>query len=186
MSLHINMPLLRHFLRSSRCANGADVLRRACADGEPGAISLVLLAIKLRSNRRTRRTFIQVQATYGLNKLPRWYTVLSNQLWRLYTLMHSLCEPQGDRVVEGVSLPRSLQRRFASTGALRVNRLTLKEQAEAQAKELWVPCIYDIISVGIKDALFHTSHPELTSFLDSRTASFLPCFLWLPSELFCL
>ena len=51
---------MRHFLVRSDCQSGQDVVNKACTDVEPGSIALLLLAVKIRANRETRRTFQQV------------------------------------------------------------------------------------------------------------------------------
>ena len=68
--LNIHLPLMRHFLRTSNCSCGFDVLRKACEDGEPGAVQILLLAIKIRANRRTRRTFGTVRSALQAANAP--------------------------------------------------------------------------------------------------------------------
>lgn len=107
MSLHLSMPLLRHFLRTSSCKSGLEVIKKACRDGEPGAISIILLAVKVRGNRRTRRTFQQVRDAALLARPPRWFTVLSKQIGRLYDLLKSMCVPRVKRATNQLSLALS-------------------------------------------------------------------------------
>lgn len=71
MNVHFNMPLLQHFLRTSHCSDGDSLLRKACVDGEPGAVQLLVFATKIRSNRRTRRSVEQVMAALDKAERPR-------------------------------------------------------------------------------------------------------------------
>ena len=142
MELHMNMPLVRHFLRTSRCQDGDAVLQRACNDGEPGAVQLLLLALKVRSNRRTRRTFDVVRASLSRTTRPRWLSRLAKQLFSLYRVLSLLCAPVEHNPSSTLSLSRRQQRELSATGAVKVNRTTLAAAASDKAGKLWDPCFF--------------------------------------------
>ena len=90
MELQLSMPLVRHFLRSSNCKDGYDVLKKACVDAEPAAIQLLLVCTKIRANRRTRRSYEQVQAALSGPTKPRWLSRLAKGLFSVYKALEKL------------------------------------------------------------------------------------------------
>ena len=136
----MNMPLVRHFLRTSRCKDGDSLLRRACLDGEPGAVQLLLLALKVRANRRTRRSFDVVRDALSRSSRPRWLSRLAKQLYSLYQVLSLLCAPMDHNPATTLTLSRKQQRELSGTSAVKVNRVTLAAAASEKARELWEPC----------------------------------------------
>ena len=84
------MPLLRHFLRTSNCADGEGLLHKACVDCEPAAIQLLLVCLKVRTNRRTRRSYADVQAALQLAVRPQWLRRLARGMFSVYKALELL------------------------------------------------------------------------------------------------
>ena len=83
------------------------MVRKAVRDGEPGAVALLLLALKVRCNKRTRRNFAAVRRAFNDPVQPRWFTVLQKQVWRLYGLLKSMSLPRGRHATERLPLSRA-------------------------------------------------------------------------------
>ena len=139
MEIHLNMSLLRHFLRTGIVTDGHTIVRMACDDGEPAAVQLLVLCLKIRANPRTRRTFDSVTNALRSGQRPRWLTKLERHLFSLYRLLSAMSAPSSHRPTSGLHLSRRQQRILSATGVVRENRTTLKQQASTTAKALFGP-----------------------------------------------
>ena len=138
MEVHFSLPLMRHFLRTSACPDGDALLRKACVDGEPAAVQLLVLALKIRANRRTRRSFSDVVDNMDKSSRPRWLRELVGHLFSLYNLLVLMCAPTEHNAPHSLNLSRRQQRALARTGAVRENRVTFKA-ASTDAQKLFQP-----------------------------------------------
>ena len=136
MALEFNMPLVRHFLRSTNFSDGFPLLDAACNLGEPAAVQLLLLCLKVRNNPRTRRTFAHVCRALAQAKKVRWLNVLARHIHAIYANLRAMSIPMKHKPAAQVHLSRRQQRRLLGTGMVYESRLTLKQKACGVAKEL--------------------------------------------------
>ena len=130
------MPLMRHFLRSTTYGDGFLLLDAACVQGEPAAVQLLLVALRVRRNPRSRRTFHQVSSALQLAAKPRWLVTLARKLFALYSVLRGMSIPSGHHPSSAVILSRRQRRHLAPTGLVRDVRQSLAERAAEQATEL--------------------------------------------------
>jgi hypothetical protein len=104
--IHLDMVVLRHYFRTRQPRHGLDVLRDAAVLHEPGAKQLVLFALQLRANRRSRRTFAHVVAQARLRNHPTWYSRLAKTVMGLFQCCRKQCVPMAPtagRTLPGLS-----------------------------------------------------------------------------------
>ena len=104
----MDMVLLRHYFRSRQPRTGKDVLRDAAVLHEPGAKQLVLFALQLRSNTRSRRSYAQVVAQARSRRHANWYERLAKTLMGLFQVCRKQCVPIAPVVGQA---PQGLSRR---------------------------------------------------------------------------
>ena len=139
MAIELDMTLVRHFLRTAIIDSGEALVRKACDDGEPAAIQLLLLGLKVRVNKRTRRTFAHVRSALRLEERPRWLRVLMKRLYALYNCLRGMAVPMNHAPVHPLRLSRHQQRALQSTGAVVPDRRTLHQKSNEAASKLHSP-----------------------------------------------
>ena len=85
-SQRMEFSLLRAHLGEPVRKAARDVLLDALVFLIPGAVYLIEFLLRMRVNRRTRRTFADAVAAFAMATPPKWLGVLSKQLWNLYRL----------------------------------------------------------------------------------------------------
>ena len=100
---------------------------------------LVVLALAMRTNRRSRKDLTWLLFAYGIQKKPRWYNVFSNELICLWRLLRKMAAPLAQSL--DVPMPISLSRRthqlLAPTGLVHAAMPSLTANAWQQATWLW-------------------------------------------------
>ena len=139
MALELNVHLLRHFLRSTNFQDGEGILHAACALGEPAAVQILLLGLKIRANPRTRRTFRTVVRAMRQSARPRWLNVLGRHLYGLYCNLGLLSLPLGHQPTPAVHFSRRQVRALAGTGLVREDKTSLEERATIRSRALYQP-----------------------------------------------
>ena len=134
-TIELDMSLVRQFLRSAPLREGRDLLVAACTNCEPAAIQLLLLALKSRANKRTRRSYSAVCSALAEQDPPKWLGVLEQQLFSLYSCLRRICIPTKHKPRNTMNLSRR-QRFMAATGLVTVDRETLEEKARYAAQSL--------------------------------------------------
>ena len=163
-TVEFNLNLLRHLLRSTNFTSGDNVLDAACNLGEPAAVQLVLLGLKVRNNPRTRRSFAAVLRAFRKAKKPTWYRVLKSHLFALYSSLRSLCIPTSHRPTTCMTLSRQQRRALLGIGLAREDRRTLAQRASQAAGTLFGPCLTFIFSSFLFDnGLFVYPHIHFTT-----------------------
>ena len=156
MELHINLDLLRHFLRTSNFRDPNCLMQKAVENGDPGAVQMLLLCIKVRANHRTRRTWVAVRGAYRSTARPRWYNKLAKQMFNLYRLLRSMCVPTIHAPTTDLNLSLRQQRVLSTTGTVRFNRETIAEAASRVATKLFRHCHNKLVFALLR--LHTTSH----------------------------
>ena len=85
-SQRMDFSLLRAYLGEPVRKAARDVMLDALVFLIPGAVYLIDFLLRMRVNRRTRRTFEDAVAALAMANPPKWLGVLSKQLWNLYLL----------------------------------------------------------------------------------------------------
>ena len=77
---------IRQYLAQNARKDMEAVLQDAAIFKDPGAVALLDFLLRLRVNRRSRRTLEEVEHACTVAQRPRWLTVLQKNLWNLYRL----------------------------------------------------------------------------------------------------
>jgi hypothetical protein len=77
---------LRQYLSDPPRASAKEVMQDAVLYRNPGVVILLKFLLEMRVNRRTRRTFSEVNTAFSTPSHPKWLGVLMSQLWNMYRL----------------------------------------------------------------------------------------------------
>ena len=140
-----NLVLLRYYLRTARVENGFSILDDCFHSREPGAIQMVMFALNLRGNIRTRRSLHTVRTEWrqqGRANPPaaaRWYTALAPQGMGMFRQWHRMAYPLAAVTVDTTlqqRLTRSVRRMLGYAGVVKVKLPTLGDQARVAVQDL--------------------------------------------------
>ena len=103
-------------------------------------LALLVLALGLRHNRKSRRTLFDVRAAWDRVRSPRWLIVLQKQPFSPYNILRVLTYPKAERAT-GASyrgtMTQTITRKLAMAGECISNAPTISELATAQAAHIW-------------------------------------------------
>ena len=142
----IDMPQLRHYLRTAVPADGADIMKDAFISCEPGAMEIISFCLQLRGNPRTRRSVTAVGTEcrrLHRNRAatpPDWYQFLVNHVMGMFRQWRTYAYPHGGRLDDSTlthSLSRRDRRALGYSGTVQVTLPTLQSQATAASQQLF-------------------------------------------------
>ena len=131
-------PALLRVVVASREFQNVDYLMMDVANGGSAKL-LAVWALAMRTIRPSRKHLTRSLFAYGIWKKPRWYTVFSNHLIRLWQFLRKMAAPhaQSQDVPMPISLSRRTHRLLAPTGLVHAAMPSLTANARQQATWLW-------------------------------------------------
>ena len=135
--LLLDSPSLRQYLRHACPSTGDQILDDAFRHNQAGAAELLRLGLAMRGNVRTVRTPDDFRAEWLRGRYhAKWYLDARGRLLALFRSLRKWVSPNAPHTDPRLRLPRGAQRIVAGSGAVRVNRTTLKQQATRQARRI--------------------------------------------------
>jgi hypothetical protein len=92
--MNVDDAALRLYLARPPRATAEDFMRDAVLFVDPGAVQIVDFGLRVRVNRRTRRTLTQLTEEFLLRPGGRWVTLFVKQMFSLYRLLLGCCIAQ--------------------------------------------------------------------------------------------
>ena len=100
MTAVFQLPVFRHYLRTSGSASGEDILYDAVVAGHLGALQLAEFTAATRFNRKTRRSvqscgyILRQRRLNNAAVTPKWYTAFCDTLWNLFRTLRKFAVPR--------------------------------------------------------------------------------------------
>ena len=126
---------VRGFLASHSWENGRQIIEDACEGGTSRRFVEFVLGIRI--TKRRRQTFEQVVANRNCTPLPRWLSVLQQEIFNIWRVLHLRAAPLAFRPAMDITVSQRERKLLARFGIVPPRIPTLQESGVAAAMDLW-------------------------------------------------